>query len=116
MHWARLTTAIPWLEELPPELSSALDLDELVVPDGIVATVRADLERSLGQHVMTYRADAVPRPGHVQLCTILHAATLSPAELDLLRQAENSVASHGVVLCAYARPLTIRWASADLEA
>ncbi|MEU4602047.1 hypothetical protein AB0F43_03605 [Kribbella sp. NPDC023972] len=106
--WTRLTAAVPWLAQLPPEVPGVLDLDELVVPDGIVASVRAGLERSLSHHVMTYRADAVPRPGHLQLCTILVPAALSPGQLELLRQTESALASHRVVLCAYARPLTIR--------
>jgi hypothetical protein len=57
---------------------------------------------------MTYRADAVPQPGHIQLCTILVAADLSPTELALLRQAEESASDHRVVLCAYASPLTLQ--------
>jgi hypothetical protein len=101
--WARLTATVPWLADLPPRLTQALDLGELMVPEGVVASARADLEHILNHHVMTYRAGAVPRPGRTQLCTILTPAVLSPRELELLQQAESSLAQYGVVLCAYAR-------------
>jgi hypothetical protein len=35
--WTSLTAAIPWLAQLPPELTDVLDLDELAVPEGTVA-------------------------------------------------------------------------------
>ena len=108
MSWARLVAAVPWLGTLPPELAARLDLTELVTPNGTTATIRVEVEHTLGAHVMTYRPGPhVPDVSErLQLCQALEPAALTVEGIRILRAAESHL--DGIVLCAYARPLRIR--------
>ena len=106
--WQALVTAVPWLAGLPSKEVERLDLTEFVVPLGRVARVRTDVEGLLDAYVMTYRQSApTPAWGRTQLCQMLACAELAPEGLTLLQRAEEAVAGVGVVLCAYASPLSL---------
>jgi hypothetical protein len=105
VSWSRLVAAIAWLGSLPPELATRLDLTELVLPEGAVADVRAEVEHALGAHVMTYQTGR-PATGRLQLCQTLEPAPLTGHQITLLRTAESHL--DRIVLCAYARPLRLR--------
>lgn len=101
----QLSAAIPWLGSLPAHLTAQLDLAELAVPAGRLATIRVELEQVLDAYVMTYTLQP-PAPGRLQLCQLIEPATLTVAGLATLHAAETRF--DGVVLCAYARPLRLR--------
>lgn len=103
-----LSVAVPWLALLPLRIALRLDLAEFVLPVGRVAQVRTDVEHALGAYVMTYRRDApTPARERIQLCQILRCADLSTDGMSTLRRSEAAVKDAGVLLCAYASPLSL---------
>lgn len=97
-----LVREVPWLGELPQQVLGDLDLGELAVPRGAVATIRRGLERVLRVRVMTYRIPPPPPAGR-ELCQTQLVARLRLWQLVLMRLAERVVAGQGVVFCAYER-------------
>jgi hypothetical protein len=104
-----LRASFPWLAELPARLIDRIDLGELAVPGAEALAIIERTQARLPAYLMSYRRDAPEPPaGSVQLCQVLCAARLTGEELQVVREAERRLEPYGLVLCAYARPLSLR--------
>jgi hypothetical protein len=109
VDWLSLRAAFPWLAELPAHVVVRVDLGELAVPGAEALAIIERAQARLPAYLMSYRRDAPEPPaGSVQLCQVLRAARLTGEELQVVREAERRIEPYGVVLCAYARPLSLR--------
>ncbi|MBP9700147.1 hypothetical protein KBD71_02600 [Candidatus Woesebacteria bacterium] len=100
---------IPFLNEIPDDIYFGLDHRELIVPEGIIASARVQLEDMLGQNVMTYNRKIflkdVPIERH--LCAHLEGAELSDEQKAVLKQYEDRYEKDGISFVVYKKPLTI---------
>lgn len=104
---SELFVTLPFLRELPSALLERLDTASLHSPEGDAARLRASLEKELGCHIATYRAGYPQSDGRLHLCRLLAPASLTPARLKILQQAEAAFHKNGIVIVAYEKPLRI---------
>ena len=93
---------LPWLREIGEETLARLDSSVWLLPSEEVAREKSRMEQA---HIMTYRKSTGGMPDG--LAQVVRPATLSDAEIALLRQAESADGCD-CLMVAYARPLEIQ--------
>jgi hypothetical protein len=108
-YLTELRVAIPFLQQIPDQIYFHLDTSEFYLPENGVAEGRNSLEEELGQYIMTYRRNifnlSIPVERH--LCANIKGAELSPEQLGLLQEYEESFTGSGVSFVAYHNPLEL---------
>lgn len=100
---------IPFLRYIPDSLYFAIDPIGYVVPKGIVARARKELEEKLGHYVMSYDRSIfkldIPLQAH--LCALLKGAVLTENQKQILKTYEDDFRDLGVSFVVYQKPLML---------
>lgn len=97
--------AYPFLNQIPPDILDALDLNSLYIPTRQEQSILLALSALLKKPVVIYRKHYTPRGAH--LCRTIRSAELTHDQLNALMACEAKLTPNDKVLVAYNDPVEI---------
>lgn len=99
---------IPLFREIPDAVYYRLDMSGFYLPTGEIAFVREELEHTLQNYVVSYKAGVCNFhvPVYAHLCALVKEASLTKKQKSVLDRYEEKTKKHHVTFVVYAKPVT----------